>query len=153
MHRNDRSTRRGSVLLAVSDSIPSTSMISPNDVEVVTVKVYLSQEIILCTVYVPLDAPLLYLQSLCSYLTTLSLNPLMLAGDFNFPDIIMLVFGSCTCSKLLCDTVFDFNLAQLVQVPTDVKGNILDLVLVSNEDLILALEVHSPSNTPLQLRP
>ena len=44
-------------------------------------------------------------------------------------------------SNLLCEFVFESNLTQLVNFPTHIKGNILALLLTSNEDLINNLTV------------
>ena len=44
--------------------------------------------------------------------------------------------------------MFNSNLTQLVSCPTHVKGNILDLILTSNEESIFDLKVHeSPVKT------
>lgn len=134
LYRKDRSSRGGGVLVAVSDSIPSSACSSPVELEVVTVVLQLQQEITLCTVYVPPDAPLVYVQSLCSYLISLSntAKALVVVGDFNFPNIRWSsLCGSCTSTRLFCDTIFECNLSQLVEDPTHIKGNLLDLVLVT----------------------
>ena len=51
-------------------------------------------------------------------------------GDFNAPDIN---WSSMCCnshySTSLCDFVFDYNLSQVIQIPTYTGGNILDIVL------------------------
>ena len=54
--------------------------------------------------------------------------------------------GSCPSSTLFCDLIFDHNLSQLVAQPTHSKGHILDLVLVSDADLVSSLSIdHSVS--------
>lgn len=69
-------------------------------------------------------------------------------GDFNAPDVNWVsLCGHTTFSSNLCDFIFDFNLSQLVNVPTHVKGNILELVIVKSEELISNLSVHS-TNQP-----
>lgn len=151
LYRKDRSSRGGGVLVAVSDSIPSSACSSPVELEVVTVVLQLQQEITLCTVYVPPDAPLVYVQSLCSYLLSLSntAKALVVVGDFNFPNIRWSsLCGSCTSTRLFCDTIFECNLSQLVEDPTHIKGNLLDLVLVSDDDLLEGLQVHPEDASP-----
>jgi len=69
-------------------------------------------------------------------------------GDFNYPDISWTdLVGDTTCSNLFCELVFDSNLTQLVDVPTHVRGNILDLVLTNEVDAIKVLKVHSTQET------
>ena len=73
-----------------------------------------------------------------------------MVGDFNCPDICWSsLCGSCTCSDMLCEMIFECNFTQLVRGATHTKGNLLDLVLVSDEDLISAFKVHSRAETPL----
>ena len=58
----------------------------------------------------------------------------------------MLGFIDWTISllKLVCDFVYIHNLFQLVDCPTHVKGNILDLVLTTSESIISDLLVSQP---------
>lgn len=49
VHRKDRSSCGGGVLIAISDSIPFSRMSSPEELEVVTVSLCLQQAITLCT--------------------------------------------------------------------------------------------------------
>jgi len=48
----------------------------------------------------------------------------------------------------MCDFVFKHNLSQIVNSPTHICGNILDLILTNCEDEIYALTVH-PLTTQL----
>ena len=50
------------------------------------------------------------------------------------------MIGSTTISYLFCEAVFNANLSQLINVPMHVKGNILDLVLTSDEDMVYCIE-------------
>ena len=47
LYRKDRGSRGGGVLIAVSDSVPSVLISSPEDLEIITVNI----PITLCTVY------------------------------------------------------------------------------------------------------
>ena len=85
-----------------------------------------------------------YFEYLFSFLksTSTSKELLIIIGDFNLPDICWSsLSGQCPRSNLLCDFVFESNLTQLVNFPTHIKGNILDLLLTNNEDLINNLTV------------
>lgn len=153
IYRNDRTTRGGGVLIAVKDYISSVQIQSPIDLEIVTVEVNAPSAITVCAVYIPPNAALNYCQSLITYLHSLSLDnskKLFVVGDFNFPDINWHTMTSTAqSSSLFCDYVFENNLTQMIQCPTHIKGNILDLVLTNSDDLISDIAVHPPSNTCL----
>uniref|UniRef100_A0A1X7TNP0 Reverse transcriptase domain-containing protein n=1 Tax=Amphimedon queenslandica TaxID=400682 RepID=A0A1X7TNP0_AMPQE len=57
-------------------------------------------------------------------------------GDFNAPDDLFTLSGDTHYSLTLRDLVFNFNLSQVVQVPTHNKGNTLDIVLTSIPEAI-----------------
>ena len=106
----------------------------------------------LCTIYIPPSSPNDYHISMTDYLKSLSSSStnLVLAGDFNYPDInCAALTGSTMSSKLFCDYVFDNNLIQLVHRPTHIKGNILDILLTNNDDLIHNIAVHLLGETPI----
>ena len=153
VYRRDRSSRGGGVLLAINDRLPSTRLPSPDAIEAVAVSVGLDVLTTLCAVYVPPNSTPEYVSSLCSYMYSLSLSSaaLILVGDFNFPDIVWGSLGAtCSVSLDFCESVFQCNLTQLVDVPTHVKGNVLDLVLTSNEDFVTDLVIHSGPDLPFQ---
>jgi len=53
IYRKDRGSRGGGVLIAIEDSVSSSSLPSPTDLEVISVSIDLSNDpITLCTVYV-----------------------------------------------------------------------------------------------------
>ena len=114
--------------------------------EVVAVKVC---NLSICTVYVPPISSKEYHLDMMAYLASLDSNNLLIVGDFNCPDVIWpSLTASTPFSNDLCDFVFNSNLTQLVSCPTHVKGNILDLILTSNEESIFDLKVHeSPVKT------
>ena len=64
-----RASRSGRVLIAVHKSIPSTLIFSPSDLEIVAVRFCLNNHFVICCVYVPPDASILYISSLFNYLT------------------------------------------------------------------------------------
>ena len=102
----------------------------------------------LSTIYIPPSSPSNYHRSTIDYLKSLSFTStnLVLAGDFNYPDInLAALTGSTASSNLFCDYVFNNN---LVQSHPPVKGSILDLLLTNNDDLIHNTVVHLPVETP-----
>ena len=134
LYRKDRPSRGGGVLIAINKSLYSTLVPSPSDIEVVTIKIGLSNAIVICCVYVPPDSTIVYVSSLVSYLTDIvsSFDKCILVGDFNFPDIDWSsLTGNSVSSNCFCEFVFDCNLTQHVMGATHVKGNILDLIITS----------------------
>ena len=66
-----------------------------------------------------------------------SFNHVILLGDFNLPNINWdTLTGISTDDDAFCDMCFQFNLLQLVNCPTRILGNTLDLMLTKNNDLL-----------------
>ena len=89
-----------------------------------------------------------------SYITLLSLcsSTLVVVGDFNLPDICWATLSGCSPSSILfCDCVLNCNLSQLVGSSTHIKGNVLDLVLTSDEEAVTSLKVHPGVDSPFKL--
>ena len=75
---------------------------------------------------------------------------LILLDDFNFKDINWdSLNGTAPLSVKFCDIIFELNLTQLINQPTHIAGNILDLVLTSSPDSIFNLHIHD--NLPLPI--
>ena len=128
LYRKDRLSRGGGVLIAVHVSILSSLLSSPVDLEVVSVKIGVNHDFILCTVYVPPNSSESYLLSLLKYLSDLvcSYNRCINVGDFNFPDICWSsLSGTSSLSNSFCEFIFDYNLTQHVMEPTHIMGNIV----------------------------
>ena len=78
-----------------------------------------------------------------SLLSSIS-DPVIIVGDFNCPDINWdLLDYSQPLSSSLCDLVFQFQLSQLVNNPTHLKSNVLDLILTNTEHIINDITVGS----------
>ncbi len=115
--------RGGGVLVAINNTIKSTRLNSPDELEVIAVSLDLQQAVTVCTVYVPPNAPL-ELLTLCDFLRRLNQNSrtMVVIGDFNLLDINWSTISGCSpASSLFCDCVFDCNLCQLVANPTHTK--------------------------------
>ena len=66
---------------------------------------------------------------------------------YNFPNINWeSLSGTSLQSSTFCDLIFQFNLTQFVYHPTHVKGNILDLVLSNDENLVYNLSIDSSNS-------
>ena len=117
MHRKDMESRGGGVLIAVSNSVASSMLPSPPELEIITVKFRINQFEAVC-----------YLSNLLS-----NHNRVIITGNFNLPDINWSsLSGHSYTSNTFCDFVYDNNLFHLVDTPTHVGGNLLDLVLTSD---------------------
>ena len=65
-------------------------------------------------------------------------------GDFNVPDINWnMLSGSTTFSNQLCDLVFQYDLSQIVDCPTHIAGNVLDLIFTNCDCVINSMVIHS----------
>ena len=63
----------------------------------------------------------------------------ILIGDVNLPDINWLDGTSTSRGRRILETTLEEDLAQLVNFPTHVKGNILDLVLTNCPDKVISV--------------
>ena len=152
IYRKDRCSKGGGVMLAVKSTFKTTELASPDNLEIVTISVHSHHNLIICAVYLPPNYKTDHVQDLYSYITTLSCSgDVILLGDFNASDIDWQTFASTAdSSDRLCDLIIDHNLFQHVTVPTHIHGNILDLVITSDTDLINDLVVHPLTDFPLQ---
>jgi len=68
----------------------------------------------------------------------------LLLGDFNFTNIEWnTLSGQSHISQKFCALIFDIGLDQLINLPTHIKGNTMDLLLTNMEDSIDSIRVHS----------
>ena len=143
--RKDRGSRGGGVLLAVADSISTQLLPSPPNLEVLSIKICnRTQPIILCCVYNPPISEIQYFNSLISYFTTLANtdDSFVLLGDFNLPDTSWSsLSGASINSNFFCDFVFQYNLFQMIESPTHIQGNVLDLILTNDLELVTDLVI------------
>ena len=65
----------------------------------------------------------------------------ILIGDVNLPDINWLDGTSTSRGRRILETMLEEDLAQLVNFPTHVKGNILDLVSTNCPDKVISVNV------------
>ena len=148
LYRKDRGSRGGGIMLAVSNKLPSRQVPSPHNLEIVTVSISISTtDITCCMIYTPPNATTEYHRDLVKYLVTVAAlsTPVLIFGDFNLPDINWTTLtGNSAVSNNFCEFVFESNLIQLVNSPTHIRGNILDLVLTNSPDHVTNLTVHSP---------
>ena len=88
IYRKDRSSRGGGVLVAVRENLSAFLINSPDNLEVLTIKLGSVNHVTLCTVYVPPNSKPEYHKDLLDYLVSLgTTSNLVIVGDFNCPDI------------------------------------------------------------------
>lgn len=82
IYRRDRPARGGGILLAVSDHIPSTLLLTSPSEEIIVVKLFTSLHIYLCCVYIPPHSPLSVFNAVFNCLHVIPQNShLLLLGD------------------------------------------------------------------------
>ena len=130
-----RPSRGGCVLIAVRESLFSSFIPSPHDLEMVCVKLGRGNDCVICCVYIPPECSFSYVSSDL----TSSFRKCVIVGDLNFPAIDWsILMDTSNSSNCFCNFV---NLTQHVSKPTHVQGNLLDLVLTSASVAVSRLSV------------
>jgi len=111
IHRNDRATRGGGILITIKDSLPITNVDRPMDIKMVSVTLKLSNPLTIGCIYLPPNAESNHTTHLCSYLSdnldlqNTTQHDIIQVGDFNFPDINWATL-SAHSSTSFCDFVW-----------------------------------------------
>ena len=154
--RKDRNLNGGGVLIAVCNKLIATHESNlDSNCEAVWMKVNImgNKPLFIGSIYrAPNCAvePLECLDQTLSRLTAKSLPNIVLTGDFNLPDIVWdeedgyslkssPTYGTSVNAKLL-DIINDHSMFQHVKQSTR-KGNILDLVLTTNPNLVKNVQI------------
>ena len=132
-------------MIAVADSIPSKVVPTDPKIEMVTVALF-NTPLLLSCIYMPPNS----CDSYCSDVLTCIASVVsgnssaIITGDFNMPDINWQTLSASSPSSLsFCDLIFSLNLKQLVTQSTHTHGNILDLVMTNEENLVHDLQVNN----------
>ena len=133
------------MMLGIKSMIPSKQLSSPDNIEAVVVEINCGKPTVVCVLYISPSAGNAYHIQVLNFLRSLSLeNDLILLGDFNYPDIDWNSYsGSSSQSSDFCDLISELNLRQLVVSPTHRAGNILDLILTNNDQIIHDIVVYN----------
>lgn len=153
LYRCDRDGRHGGgTLIAVSQNIPSFPIPLVTDLEIVCVcTTFGNTRIVVIACYRPPSAPSTFVEELHDVLNAIVCRypslPIILLGDFNFPNIdwsnsfpTLKPFSSQSQSFL--DLCACFNFTQLVKEPTRLSGNTantLDLILSTHPDFVSSI--------------
>jgi hypothetical protein len=145
VHRKDRNLFGGGVLIAIRNDIAHRRIVIDTETEVIAIELT-ELKLGLCCVY---RSPSSVDKNFMNFLDYYSGNSIIL-GDFNLPGINWLSDPpnpkhSCVQANIHKEFIIDilsYGYSQLIQQPTHVKGNILDLVLTNKHDLIHNLTIH-----------
>jgi len=150
IHRNDRKSRGGGVFIATKNNIHTSIISIPNHLEIVSLHLHLHIPLTLCCIYVPPNPDSPHITDLITYLSDIMsshCNDTILLGDFNMPDIDWSTLSSSSHhSASFCDFTFNYNLSQLIDKPTHIKGNTLDLILTNTCHRIKNINISTPMN-------
>ena len=103
--------------------------------------------ILVCNCYISPNSGDSNLDTLLTFLIS-NHDRVIITGDFNLPDIKWyFLTGNFSSSNSFCNFVFDNNLVQLVDSPTHVGGNVLDIVLTTDDQLIEGQCVCNPNQS------
>ena len=112
----------------MKSDVPYQLINSPSELELV--KLNYSQPIVCCLTYIP--PTITQYENLFDFLNGAIIGSvnLIVLGDFNTPDIDWNTLSDFSpVSRQFCDLIFDSELSQLINCPTHIHGNILDLLL------------------------
>ena len=115
----------------------------------ISIEVMTSPSIIVSCVYVPPNCSDTYFNATLQALEVLAsrYHRLLILGDFNCSSINWDQLSSpSTLATSLCDFVFRYNLAQVINRPTHLKGNILDLIITNLDNHISDLVITDSAN-------
>ena len=124
IYRNDRRSRGGGVLIAVSNSIPSKIIERYTGIEMISVELELSPKLLIVCLYIPPNCSDEYQQDVLRSIQSLHThNDVILLGDLNAPDVNWSTLSaSSPFSSSLCNAFYSNNYIQMVTQPTHHKG-------------------------------
>ena len=144
IYRSDRESRGGGVLVCTSHTTPSRLIKSHSSIDMISIEILSSPSIVFCCVYIPPGCTESHFISVVHAIDDLALSfeRLIIVGDFNLRDVNwQCLSASSRLSNVFCDLIFQHNLSQLIQMPTHVKGNTLDLLITNIDNHITNLSV------------
>ena len=136
-------------MICVSSKIASRIIHSHSSIDMVSIELLSFPNLIISCVYIPPNCPSQYLTAVLHSIEEIFLlnKRLIVVGDFNAPDIEWSTLSASTSSSsMLCDLIFHLNLTQLIAEPTQVKGNILDLLITNIESYINNIVIETCSS-------
>ena len=119
IHRRDRESRGGGVLVAVKDTIQSKAVSISRTIEMISIQLDIVPKLVVSCVYLPpncsTEAQEEVLSCFNSLFPTINGKDLILLGDFNLPDINWSTLSPTSpFSNQICDFVNTANLVQVI---------------------------------------
>ena len=160
VYRKDRNIYGGGVLIAVKSNIVQEALQEFASHEAVAVLIN-RQSIFLCAYRPPANTENRYAECLIESLVNnvsqlrLSTNPsnqLTIVGDFNYPGLdwtgpyptLKQSAKNTQTLEIFLNTLNEYNLKQVIDEPTHVHGNTLDLLLTNNPSNVSQVVVFPP---------
>ena len=112
LFRKDRPSRGGGVLIAINNKISCQITSSPTNLELMCVRLLISNPITICVTYIPPNSPKVYCDDLFNFLLNrqAASDKLIILDDFNFPDIDWdTLSGHSPNLNQFCDMIFQAN--------------------------------------------
>ena len=137
-------------MICVSSTISSRLVQSHLSIDMVSIELLSSPNVIISCVYIPPNCSKNYLAVVLHSIEELFLlnKKLIVVGDFNAPGIEwMTLSASAPSSTMLCDLIFLLNLTQLIMEPPQVKGNTLDLLITNIENYVNNIVINNCTST------
>ncbi len=142
IHRLDRSNNKtgGGVLIAVKNSLPSTTYTTGVSAEIIGVNITLRQNynvLFLCCYKPPNADNNVFIKNLNLVLSEAAnkFSKICLLGDFNFPNIKWHDDGTPEPKShhdiSFCDALKNFSFLQMNTLPSTCHGNVLDLIFTN----------------------
>ena len=149
IHRKDRSSRGGGILVAIRNDLPSVTTSKHQSIKLISVELHLSPKIQIVCIYIPPNCNDDYQQEVLRSINSLNTDcDTILVGDFNCPDINWSTLSATTPFSIsLCNKLFSKNFIQLVNEPTHCQGNTLDLILTNSPHRLQNVQVQSSGSS------
>ena len=148
------SSRGGGVAILAKNSLCVSKIDFKKEffhVEIIAIEINLGpRKVLLANIYNRPHCSELQFSEICfaiEYLFQRS-NFVILSGDFNLPDIDWKtgVAPNVFFQSHMVDLFAEYGLQQRVMEPTHIKGNVLDIVLASHDNLVFDVDVLHPLN-------
>ena len=150
IYRRDRHSTGGGVLIAISNDLPSRLVYTADDIELIVVEILLPNPVTLICVYIPPNSPQSTATSFVQHIHkfTRSKNTLIITGDLNHPEIDWTsLSGNSFAGDVICDCFFKLNLVQLINEPTHIGGNTLDIIASTHPQLVFNISITPPPDS------
>ena len=135
------------ILSEISNDLPSRLVYTAHDIELIVVEILLPNPVTLICIYIPPNSPQSTTTSFILHIHnfTNSKNTLIITGDLNHPEIDWTsLTGNSFTGDAICDCFFKLNLFQLINEPTHIGGNTLNVIASTHPQLVFNVSITPP---------